>query len=187
MAPRKRASAATPEEADAAKKAADEAKSKLLEELRGQGPADLIKTYRDLRDYVDGETSRLNDFLKPSTTKMQAILDILLEKATVEKVNNYATDAGTAYISSGITPKVDPVKGASYVNSSGETVTGREALLDWLLDNWDAYGAEWATVGIALDGVKAHMAATKSETAPEGIPPPGIAIERWIRMNVRKA
>lgn len=166
--------------------AEETAKQKLLEELRAQTPADLIKDYQAKETWMQGELKRLQEYLAPHMERNKAINAVLLEKALKEGVNNYATEFGTAYISRGFSHKVDPNKGGTYTNQQGETVTGREALLDWLLDNWNEYGAEHAAINIAIDGVKAYMAATKSTDHPEGLLPPGIAVERWIRLNIRK-
>lgn len=189
MAPRKKVNtdAAAVAAQDAAAKAAQEAQQKLMEELRAMTPADLIKTYRDLEEWMAEQSKKLAEVLAPWIAKNNSIKAVLLQKADEQKVNSFPTDNGTAYISEGVGHKVDPNSPHVYTNpETGEIATGREALLDWMMDHWNDYGAEHAQIGIASKGVEAYMAATKSEENPNGVPPPGITLEPWRRMNVRK-
>lgn len=151
-------------------------------------PADLIKAHQELKAWCESQQKAFGEMMKPYQEKMEGYASQLLELALAQKVNSFSTDFGTAYISTGFRHKVDPNAGATWTNpETGEVSTGREALLDWLLANWDQYGSEHAAVNIGIDGVKAYMEATKSPEHPEGQLPPGISIERWSRMNIRKS
>lgn len=139
---------------------------------------DLITEYREIETWAEAQDKAYAEFMKPRRDRMNEIKQQLLAMALAQKVNSFPTDAGTAYISEGITAKVDP-NTAPYKNERGEEVTGREALLDFFLENWEKYGAEYAQIGITLDGVKAFIAEHRK-------PPPGIAIQQWQRLNIRK-
>lgn len=163
-------------------------KDQLLAELRTQTPADLIKRYRELDAWMDEQTKKLSEFLAPHREITNAINAVMLEKALAEQVNSFSTEFGTAYISKGFSYKVDPNAQSQYVDpTTGEISTGREALLDWALANWDDYGAPYLAVTLPADGVKAYAEATKNDQHPEGLLPPGITAERWMRLNIRKA
>lgn len=152
-----------------------------------QTPAEIIKARQELKTWSDAQTKAFNEHMAPHRQKIEEYDNQLLALAIAQGVNSFNTDFGTAYISQGLSHKVDP-NAAPWTNpETGEISTGREALLDWLLENWADYGAEWAMVNIGVDGVKAYMEKTKSPEHPEGLLPPGISIERWKRMNVRKS
>ncbi len=151
-------------------------------------PADLVKAHQELRTWADAQTKAFNEHMAPYRQKLDDYTNALLKTALEQKVDSFKTEFGTAYISRGFAHKVDPNAPATYTNpETGEVSTGREALLDWMLDNWNDYGAEWASVNIAIDGVKAYIEKTKTPEHPEGLLPPGISIERWQRLQIRKA
>lgn len=148
--------------------------------------AQLLEEYMKLRTWKDQQTKAFNEFMKPHTDRMEQINGQLLQMALDQGVNGFSTDEATSFISQGIKHKVDP-NAAPWVNpETGKVETGREALLDWMLANWDQYGAEHAMINISVEGVKAYIEATKTPEHPEGELPPGISIERWRSFNIRK-
>lgn len=147
---------------------------------------DLITEYRKIETWAEAQDKAYGELMKPHRDRMAEIKQLLLAKAIEEKVNSFPTEAGTAYISSGISHKVDP-NAPAWINERGEEVTGREAVLDWLLQNWDDYGAEFAQINLAVDGVKKYIESTKTRENPNGMLPPGISVQVWQRINVRKA
>lgn len=157
--------------------------AKILQEVFA--PAALIKEFLTLKAYVEGEQKRLSEFLKPSLEKMQACKAQLHAKALEQKVNGFPTDEGTAYLSPITSHLIDPESG--YTSTDGRKSSGREALLDWMLDNWEDYGSEGAQIGIAKAMVDKYREATQSEAHPDGVPPPGLKLTTQINLNIKKS
>ena len=148
-------------------------------------PAALIKEHLTLKAYVEGEQKRLSDFLKPSVERMQACKAQLHAKALEQKVNGFPTDEGTAYLSEITNHAIDPESG--YTNADGRQSFGRDALLAWMLENWDDYGSEGMLLGITKPIVEKWRDATKSEELPNGVTPPGLKLTTDIRLNIKKS
>ena len=117
---------------------------------------------------------------------MEAIRQTLHAKALAEKTNGFPTDAGTAYLSVIDSYKIDP-ETAPYQSQDGRVSTGRDALLDWMLDNWEDYGSEGILLGIAKPVVEKYIDATKDEQHPTGMLPPGLKKETLVRININKS
>lgn len=144
---------------------------------------DLIAEYHKLDAYMDAQLAALTEFLKPTREKVERIKTELQTRLIQNKANRIATDFGTAYLSTITNHKIDPA-GLPYVrrDPGGETVTstGRDAVIDWLFENWDEYGNEGIQVGVSKDIVNKYI-------EKENKPPPGLTISTFKRLNINKA
>jgi len=141
-------------------------------------PAALIKEFNATKAHVEAESKRFGEYMKPYNDRMEAIRQELHAKALEQKVNGFPTDEGTAYLSEIVSYKIDPE--AQYLTADGRTSTGRDALLDWMLDNWDAYGSEGAMISVS-------KAVAEKWQEENGAPPPGTKTDKLVRINIRKS
>ncbi len=155
-------------------------KQEVVETPVDQTAEQLIAEHNKLDDWIKAETKRFGDFLKPHKERLEAIGNQLLALSNTQKWEQIRTDAGTAYRSTLLNISVSP-EGAKYTNSEGQEVIGREALLDFALDNWNDIGNDLLLVSAQKDSVKKYMEAN------EGKPPPGITTQWWTRINIRRS
>ncbi len=141
-------------------------------------PAALIKEFNTLKANVEQQLKAFGEYLKPTNDRMESIRQELHAKALEQKVNGFPTDEGTAYLSEIVSFKIDPE--AQYQTVDGRTSTGRDALLDWMLDNWDAYGSEGAMINVS-------KAVAEKWQEEHGTPPPGTKTDKLVRINIRKS
>lgn len=142
-------------------------------------PAALIREYHQLDAHVDVQTKAFSEYLKPTRTRIEEIRSALHAKALEQKVNGFPTDEGTAYLSTIVSHKIDPE--GTYTNVEGRTSSGRDAVLDWALDNWDDYGSE----GVTINVLKAVVDKWRQEHDDK--PPPGLKLDTMIRLNIKKS
>ena len=193
MAPRKKkveAQQVDVEEAIQAAKARDDgiardANQKVLEEMTGATPASLIKEFLTLKAHGESESKRFQEYLKPTVDRMAAIKSSLHARALEDKVNGFPTDEGTAYLSEITSHKIDPE--ATYQTADGRISKGRDALLDWMLDNWDEYGSEGIQLNISKAIVERWMESTATEENKDGVPPPGLKIDKFKQLNIKRS
>lgn len=128
-------------------------------------PADLIAEHNKIKAFVEAETKRFDEFLKPHKQRLVEIDNRLLEMLNEQKCESFKTDFGTAYKSVITTPKL----------------TDKEKFLDWVLDNWDKWGA--------MLQIGAPQKATLDDYVDEnsGHLPPYVETSQFIRLNIRKA
>lgn len=148
-------------------------------EVTPMSPAELIAEHRKLEAFADAQTKAFTEHMKPHVERMAEIKQQLLEFLLAQKARNISTDEGTAYISTIVSHKIDPAA-AAYLNDRGEAVQGREAVLDWSLENWDKYGNE----GLQINLAKAVVEQVIQDT---GAPPPGLVISQFQKVNIRKS
>ena len=178
MAPRKKRGNATPDAQ------VEQINSAINPEEVKRPAEELIAEYHLLKEHEEKQAKNFSDYIKPTRDRMEAIKMTLHAKALAEKTNGFPTDAGTAYLSVIDSYKIDP---ESMYKNEDRTSTGRDALLDWLLDYWDAYGSEGLQLGIAKAVVEKYIDDTKTEEQPNGLLPPGLKKETFVRMNINKA
>ena len=140
----------------------------------------LIAEHNKLDDWLKAETKRFGEFLKPHKERLESIGNQVLALSNTQKWDSIKTDAGTAYRSTLLNVSVSP-DGGPYKNSEGNTVIGREALLDFALDHWDDIGNDLLLVSPQKDAVKKFMEAN------DGKPPPGCKVGWFTRINIRKS
>lgn len=142
----------------------------------------LIAERFALDDKIKGATKILAAYVAPFKERMEEIdveLMTLLNQMGDDKAS-ISTDVGTAYKSHLLNVSIDP-EGEAYVNAAGEEQKGRMALLDFALDTWNEGGADLLLVQAQKDAVRAHM------DAHDGKPPPGLRINWFTRVNVRRS
>lgn len=141
-------------------------------------PAELIAEYHLVKDEVEQKTKLFNEYIAPMRDRMEVIRQTLHGKALHDGVNAFSTDNGTAYLSTIVNHSIDP--NSSYTSLDGRQSTGRDALLDWLLDNWDDFGSEGMQLNVSKDIVEKAI-------DEKGAPPPGLKIDVLKRLNIKKS
>lgn len=127
---------------------------------------DLISEHTKLDDWCSAELKRFNEHLAPHKKRMDEIKATLLGMMTEQKLNSMPTDVGTAYISTITTPKV----------------IDRDKYLDWINENWETFGNEMLQVGAPQkDSIKTYLEENKNQ------PPPGIEVNYFNRVNIRRS
>jgi hypothetical protein len=127
---------------------------------------DLITEFTKLDDWIAGETKRFTDHLAPHKKRMDEIKATLLGMMTEQRLNSMPTDVGTAYISTITTPKV----------------IDRDKYLDFVNEKWDEIGNELLQVGAPQkDALKQYLEDNKNQ------PPPGIEVNYFNRVNIRRS
>lgn len=134
--------------------------------------ADLISEHNKLDDYLTAESKRFAEFCKPHRERLAAIEAELQEQLNAlnagkpeAKRASISTEAGTAYLSTIMTPKI----------------LDKEKYLDWTLENWDKYGAMLQVGAPQKDAVREYM------DANDGREPPFVKIENFTRVNIRRS
>jgi hypothetical protein len=127
-------------------------------------PADLIQEYRKVDAWVTGETARFTDHLAPHKKRCEEIKSILLGMMNEGKINNISTDAGAAYISTIMTPKI----------------VDRDKYLDFVNENWESVGNEMLQVSMPQKtALKTYM-----EEHNDALPP-GVEVSYFNRVNIK--
>jgi len=137
-------------------------------------PAQLIAEILQLDGWIDAQTSKFNDFLKPHRESIEALkmqLHEQLLKLNEAKPGEHpkasiATGAGTAYLSTIVTPSIDGDK---------------TNFLDWCLDSWDERGA------MLQIGAPQKAAFQEYLDAHQGQLPPNTKVSSITRVNVRRS
>lgn len=135
----------------------------------------LIAEHIQLDDGLAAETKRFNEWRKPYTDRMEAIKNELraklaqengLQEGSLKGGLSFKTGAGTAYTSEITTP----------------SIVDREAYIDFCMEQWDAGGNEMLQVGKPqVTAVKTYM------QEHEGVLPPGVKVESFIQVNIRRS
>ena len=122
---------------------------------------ELVKQYRALEADAEALGKEQAEAMRPYTEAMKVIMNFVMLKLDEQGEKNVKTHAGTAYISTGLKPKVD----------------NRDVLLEHVREH-DGWGM--LDIGVLLDPVKDYLDKSGGE------PPPGVTIEYWRRCNIRK-
>ncbi len=130
--------------------------------------ATLVQSRQQLRTYIDGETTRLSEFLKPYREQMQKLDAEITAMMTQQGLTSMKTDTGTAIL--------------SHIDSMSIIPEERDAYIDWCLEHWDEYGGEM--MQIAKPKVSAVRAFMESH---EGHLPPHVKKETTVQFSIRKA
>src|SRR5207237_400587 len=113
---------------------------------------DLVAEHVRLDDWVKTETKRFGEYLEPHKARLKEIEDQLQAFMLQHKVESVRADSGTAYISTIMNAKVED----------------REKYLDFVNEQWDAYGNEMLLASVQKDATKQYM------QDHAGAPPPGV-------------
>ena len=152
--------------------------------IPGKTAEELITEFLSLKDWMAAEAKRFNEHMSPYKARSEAIENELLAMLNALGGDGKAmlsSDAGTAYKSTIMDVSISP-EGIGYCpRDSNEQKTGREALLDFALDNWDEIGNELLLFKAQKDAVKKYM------EEHDGLPPPGLVINYFTRCNIRRS
>lgn len=142
---------------------------------------DLIAEEIKIDDFLKAQAKAFGEFLKPHKERQQAIQSVILGRLLQRKVNSISGDAGTAYRSDILNVGIDVENTEPYLAEGKTTpVVGRDAFLDFSLDNWETFGQDGLLVSAQKDAVKRHI-------EEHGKPPPGIKISYFTRVNIRRS
>lgn len=147
-----------------------------IDQLLNLSADDLIKERIRLRDWMEAEEKRFSEYLKPHRDRQQAIDDRLMGMLNDQKMEKFSTESGTAYKSVKMNLQVTEDGTGRF----GEAV-GREALLDFAVENWEKIGNELLIIRPQVDAVKRWM------DEHDGQPPPGVKIFYFTTLNVRRS
>lgn len=134
-------------------------------------PAELIAEHNKIGDFLKAESKRFQEFCKPHNERLQAIESELhqmlldMNGGDITKKASLSTDAGTAYLSTIVSPKV----------------TDKEKYLDWVLDNWDERGAMLQIGAPQKDAVRGY------QDDNDGRLPPFVESTSITRVNIRRS
>jgi hypothetical protein len=125
-----------------------------------------IARYLQIDDFVKAESKRFAEYLKPFREEMQAIQQGFLAEFIAQKRESVRTDAGTAYQTTSMTPKV--------INS--------EAFLDYINENWEDGGSEMVQFRAPqVDAFRNFM------DHNEGKLPPGTEVSFNTSVHIRRS
>jgi hypothetical protein len=129
---------------------------------------DLVQEWIKLDDFVESENKKFKKHLAAHQKRMEEIRNLLLQICNEQKTNSLNTNAGTAYISTILTPKI----------------VDREAYLDFVFDEstYDEYGNEMLQLSAPQkDRLRAYIEAHDNQ------PPPGVEVSYFNRLNIRRS
>jgi hypothetical protein len=130
---------------------------------------DIIAEYFQIKDYLATETKRFADFCAPWKARMDEIENHCLERLNElggDARQSIKTEAGTAYRSTIVTPKI----------------VDRDKYLDAVLENWDTFGSGMLQIGAPKkESVDDYMQTTNGQL------PPGVEISSYTRCNLRRS
>jgi len=139
---------------------------------------ELIAEHIRLDDALKEATKRFNEYVSPYKMKLEEVDNQLLALSNEQKWESTRAPAGTAYRSTLLSSSVSD-EGAPYVNASGEQVTGRLALIDFSIENWQSWGSDLLMVQAQKDAVKRYL-------EEKSAAPPGVKTSFFTRINVRR-
>lgn len=131
----------------------------------------LIAKYNEIKDHLGTQSKAFSEYCKPFNDELDSISNQLLDMLNQlnagkpeGKRASLSTDAGTAYLSTIVTPKV----------------TDKEKFLDWTLENWDKYGA------LLQIGAPQKAALEEYMDANDNKLPPFVDVSTFTRVNIRR-
>ena len=141
--------------------------------MTDQSAADLIARHNALDDHCKAQGKKFTEYLKPFKDEMGVIENRLQEMLLAlnsqnqdsKKKASLSCDAGTAYLSTIVTPKV----------------TDKEKYLDFILEDWDNRG------GMLQISAPQKDALTEYKDANDGRLPPFVEESSFTRVNIRRS
>lgn len=149
--------------------------------FQDQTDEQLVQKYVELRDWTQAEKKRFDTFMEPHKQTMDIIENEFLRRLNERGADSTKTDCGTAYKSTLLNISVTPEGSAPYIRPDAPASIGREALLDFALDNWDEIGNELLLISAQKDSVRRWM------DEHQGVPPPGIKVNWFTKVNIRRS
>ena len=125
----------------------------------------LIAENFRIEDLIKQAQVKFEEWAKPHKQNLKEIEDALFARLVERKADSTKTDSGTAYIST----------------LSNAKVEDREALFDFIAENWETFGNDMLKLGVAIDPIRNYM------QAHDGQLPPGVTISHYNRLNIRRS
>lgn len=126
----------------------------------------MIARALEIKRFVKTEQERLAEHLSGAKNELEAIENQLRATLQRDGVNKVTTDAGTAYFSEVMTPRV----------------ADREKFIDWCMDNWDTGGNALLKLGSPqVDAVREYC------DTHDGQFPPGVEASFIVNLNIRRS
>jgi hypothetical protein len=130
-----------------------------------ENTAALVNEYQKIKAAHEADQAKFNAHWKPALEKLAEIATQIQATMTEQGVKSFKTDTGTAILSTITTPKV----------------LDKEQYLDWVLANWDDYGAMLQIGQPQKDALQEYMDANDNKL------PPFVTVENFVRFSIRKA
>ena len=124
----------------------------------------LIAENHQIEALLKQATDKLNEWAKPHKARLTEIEDELFRRLKERGADSTSTEAGTAYISTIMSTKVED----------------REKLFDFVAENWETVGAE-VQLNLAKGAVQSYMEHNN------GLLPPGISNSYFQRLNIKRS
>ena len=125
----------------------------------------LIAENFRIEDLIKAAQVKFNEWAEPHKARLKEIEDALFARLAERKADSTKTDSGTAYIS----------------NLQNTKIEDREALFDFIADNWDSCGNDMLKLGVAIDPIRQYMQANNGQL------PPGVSISHYSRLNIKRS
>ena len=125
---------------------------------------DLIAESHKIDDQIKAGMAKLNEWKAPLAARVKAIEDDLFARLAQRGADSTKTESGTAYIS----------------NLADVKIENKEALFDFIADNWAVIGDE-VKLSIGIKAVRAWMDDHNGEL------PPGISLSKYSRLNINRS
>ena len=127
--------------------------------------ASLVLEYQQLKASHEADQKKFNDHWKPALEKLDKLAQTIQGAMTEQGIKSFKTDTGTAILSTITTPKI----------------LDKEKFLDFVLENWDAYGAMLQIGAPQKDALQEYMDANENRL------PPAVDVTLFTRFSIRKA
>ena len=127
--------------------------------------ASLVLEYQQLKAAHEADHKKFNDHWKPALEKLDKLAQTIQGAMTEQGIKSFKCDTGTAILSTIVTPKI----------------LDREKYLDWVLANWDEYGAMLQLGAPQKAALQEYMDANNNTL------PPAIDVDTFTRFSIRKA
>lgn len=125
---------------------------------------DLIAESHKIDDQIKAGTAKLNEWKAPLAARVKEIENDLFARLAQRGADSTKTESGTAYIS----------------NLADVKIENKEALLDFINDNWPVIGDE-VKLSIGIKAVRAWM------DEHDGQLPPGVSLSKYSRLNINRS
>lgn len=127
--------------------------------------AALVTEYQQIKAAHETDQAKFSAHWKPALEKLETIGSQIQAAMLEQGIKSFKTDTGTAILSIITTPKV----------------LDKEQYLDWVLANWDAYGAMLQIGAPQKNALQEYMDANDSKL------PPFVTVDNFVRFSIRKA
>jgi len=127
--------------------------------------ASLVAQYQQIKLHLEQQSAQFAAYCKPYNEQIEQI-GTTIQAAMIEQgVKSVKTDTGTAYLSTIVTPKI----------------TDKEKFLDFVLADWDKYGAMLQIGAPQKAALQEYMDENDNRL------PPHVDISSFTRINIRRA